>query len=111
MVNIEKFLELASPDEGSTYPGAAILYAAMKDLEYGQKGVKESFEDFKSNWREHQKGVFLELHDEAHRKEKMLAFSGWKVYLAAIGILISFLCSVASILCSVALAVIQFASP
>ena len=105
MDNVKEFIESTSPDGGHTYPGwAHTLYVAMKDLEYGQKRIEKSFEDFKSNWLAQQEGVFLKLHAEAHRKEKELALSGWRVYLAAIGILLSVLLSVVSI-------VIQFANP
>lgn len=98
MDNIRKFIELTSPDGGHTYPGwAHTLYVALKDLEYRQKGIEKSFEDFKSNWRAQQEGIFLKLHTEEHRKGKGLTLNRWQVYLAAIGILLSVLFSVASL--------------
>jgi len=103
MDNIGKFLELTSPDGGDTYPGwAHTLYAAMKDLEYGQKRIEKSFEDFKTNWQVQQEGVFLKLHTEEHRKEKGLPLSRRQVNLAVIGILLSVLLSVASIISQLA---------
>jgi hypothetical protein len=90
MDNIKKFLELTSPDGGNTYSvWATTLYIAMTDLESKQRMIEKSFEDFKSNWRAQQKGIFLELHTEEHRKEKGLTFSGWRLYLDIIAVFIA----------------------